>query len=221
MKLLVLEDDSRIRESLCAALREAGYAVEAATRAVEAENLVQTDQFDAFLFDVSLPEGDREGFALVQRLRASGTRTPVLYLTGRDAVEDVIAGLDAGGDDYLLKPFRLPELLARLRVQLRRARPNLEPITQHRDLGIDWNKSAVTRQDKPVHLTAREYAILELLASQPGRIYAREEILTRIWDSSADVGSNLVEVYVGLVRRKLGDWVIENVRGRGYRFPEA
>jgi DNA-binding response OmpR family regulator len=220
MKLLVLEDESRIRESLCAALREAGYAVEAASCAIEAENLVQSDQFDAFLFDVSLPEGDREGFALVQRLRESGTRTPVLYLTGRDAVEDIIAGLDSGGDDYLLKPYRLPELLARLRVQLRRARPNLEPKILHRDLCIDWNKSAVTRQDKPVHLTAREYAMLELLASQPGRIYAREEILTRIWDSSADVGSNLVEVYVGLVRRKLGDWVIENVRGRGYRFPD-
>jgi DNA-binding response OmpR family regulator len=221
VKLLVLEDDTRIRESLSAALREVGYAVETAPNATQAENIVRNDHFDALLFDVSLPEGDLEGFALVKRLRAAGVRSPVIYFTGRDGLEDIVAGLDAGGDDYLLKPFRLPELLARLRVQLRRARSNLEPKVQHRDLCIDWNKSAVTRQDKPVHLTAREYAMLELLASQPGRIYAREEILSRIWDSSADVGSNLVEVYVGLVRRKLGDWVIENVRGRGYRFPDA
>jgi len=221
MKLLVLEDETDIREALVAALQEVGYAVESAGCAKEAEGLVQNFKFDALLLDVSLPEGVRAGFELVGRLRAAGVATPVLYLTGRDALEDIVAGLDAGGDDYILKPFRFPEVLARLRAQLRRSRPTQEPELRVRDLVIHWGHGKVTKDGKEVHLTAKEYAILELLASSPGRLFTRNEIFERVWESSFDSASNIVEVYINLVRSKLGNWVIENLRGRGYRFPEA
>lgn len=220
MKLLVLEDEVEIREALVAALQDVGYAVESAGCAREAEGLVQNFNFDALLFDVSLPEGVRAGFELVGRLRAAGVATPVLYLTGRDALEDIVAGLDSGGDDYILKPFRFPEVLARLRAQLRRSRPTQEPELRVRDLCIQWGSGKVSKAGQEVHLTGKEYAILELLASSPGRLLTRNEIFERVWESSFDSASNIVEVYINLVRGKLGDWVIENLRGRGYRFPE-
>ncbi|MDX2004451.1 MAG: response regulator transcription factor [Meiothermus sp.] len=221
MKLLVLEDEPEIREALVAALQDVGYAVESAGTAREAEGLVLGFSFDALLFDVSLPEGVRAGFELVGRLRSSGVSTPVLYLTGRDALEDIVAGLDSGGDDYILKPFRFPEVLARLRAQLRRSRPSQEPELRTRDLCIQWATGKVSKGGAEVHLTGKEYAILELLASSPGRLFTRNEIFERVWESSFDSASNIVEVYINLVRGKLGDWVIENIRGRGYRFPEG
>lgn len=220
MKLLVLEDETEIREALVAALQDVGYAVESAGSAAEAEGLVQNFNFDALLFDVSLPEGYRAGFELVKRLRAAGVAAPVLYLTGRDALEDIVAGLDSGGDDYMLKPFRFPEVLARLRAQLRRSRPSQEPELRVRDLVIQWGSAKVSKEGEEVHLTGKEYAIVELLASSPGRLFTRNEIFERVWESSFDSASNIVEVYINLVRGKLGDWVIENLRGRGYRFPE-
>lgn len=220
MKLLLLEDDPQIRESLAENLRDVGYTVEPATRAYEAEGLALNFVFDAFLVDISLSEGDLAGIEVVRRLRSRGVQAPVLFLTGRDGLEDIIAGLDAGGDDYILKPFRFPELLARLRAQLRRARPSQEPELNQNGLNINWTTGSVRLKGREVHLTAKEYTLLELLASNPGRLYSRNEIFERVWDSSTDAESNLVEVYISLVRRKLGDWVIENVRGRGYRFPE-
>lgn len=221
MKLLVLEDDPTIRESLSAGLRDVGYTVEEAGRAYEAEGLALNFEFDAFVVDIGLPEGELAGIELVRRLRSRGVRSPVLYLTGRDGLEDIIAGLDAGGDDYILKPFRFLELLARLRAQLRRARPSQEPEFNHNGLVINWMNGSVTFKGRAVHLTAKEYGLLELLASNPGRLFSRNEIFERVWESSSDAESNLVEVYVSLLRRKLGDWVVENLRGRGYRFPEV
>jgi two-component system response regulator PhoP len=221
MKLLVLEDDTTIRESLSAGLRDVGYTVDAAGRAYEAEGLAINFEFDAFIVDIGLPEGELAGIELVRRLRGRGMRAPVLYLTGRDGLEDIIAGLDAGGDDYILKPFRFPELLARLRAQLRRARPSQEPEFNHRGLVINWVNGSVAYKGRAVHLTAKEYGLLELLASSPGRLFSRNEIFERVWESGSETESNLVEVYVSLLRRKLGDWVVENLRGRGYRFPEV
>jgi two-component system response regulator PhoP len=219
MKLLVLEDDAPIRDSLEEALREAGYNVESTGSAREAEGLAASFEFDALVCDISLPEGDRAGIDLVRHLRESGLRTPVVYLTGRDALEDVVAGLDAGGDDYVLKPFRLPELLARVRAQVRRARPSPESELNFRSLSINWTTNTVRMDGVEVHLTAKEYGLLEVLASHPGRVFHRDEILERVWDAAYAPDSNVVEAYIKLVRRKLGDWVIENVRSRGYRFP--
>jgi DNA-binding response OmpR family regulator len=219
MKLLLLEDDPTILNPLSAAMKQAGYSVETATSAFEAEGLARTFPFDAMIFDVSLPEGELAGFELVQRLREAGHTTPVLYLTGRDSLEDIVSGLDAGGEDYIIKPFRLPEVLARLRVQLRRKRDDARTIFAVRDLCIDWNLRQVKKEGEEIPLTSKEFGILELLASHPGRIFHRSEILERVWDNSFASDSNVVEVYVTLVRRKLGSWVIENVRGRGYRFP--
>ena len=220
MKLLVLEDDTPIRDSLEEALREAGYSVESTGSALEAEGLASHFEFDALLCDISLPEGERAGIHLVSKLRDQGLRTPVVYLTGRDALEDVVAGLDAGGDDYVLKPFRLPELLARVRAQVRRARPTPDAELHCRNLSINWTTSTIKLGGQEVHLTAKEYGLLEVLAAHPGRVYHRDEILERVWDAAYAPDSNVVEAYIKLVRRKLGDWVIENVRGRGYRFPE-
>ena len=220
MKLLLLEDDCALRESLEVNLRSVGYAFESASSASEALNLALSLEFDALICDVSLPSGPLAGFDVVRQLRSKGFTAPVLYVTGRDSLEDIIAGLDAGGDDYLLKPFRLPELLARLRALLRRRQS--PPVAQldWNDLRVDWGRRRVTKAGLEVHLTAKEFALLELLASQPGRWFSRSELLERIWDSSFSPESNLIEVYVRLLRRKLGDGSVENLRGRGYRFPD-
>ena len=221
MKLLLLEDDLTLCESLEVNLRAAGYSLESTGCAAEAINLASSLEFDAFICDVSLPSGPLAGFEVVRELRGRGFSAAVLYVTGRDAVEDIVAGLDAGGDDYLLKPFRLAELLARLRALLRR-----KPVTPTAalicgELHFDWSQGRVSRSGAEVHLTAKEYALIQFLAAQPGRWFSRSELLEGIWDSSFAPGSNLIEVYVRLLRRKLGEGCIENQRGRGYRFPDV
>lgn len=221
MRFLVVEDDAEIRRPLVANLREAGYAVDEAASADEAQALAAAFPFDALMVDVGLPEGALAGFDLVRGLRAGGLRCPVLFLTARDAVEDRITGLDAGGDDYLVKPFHLGEVQARLRALVRRGRAEVQSARTWRDLKLDWTQRAVSRSGERVALTAKEFSLLEVLASHPGRVYTREELIDRVWDGRFDAESNVVDTYVRNLRRKLGDDVVQTLRGVGYNFPEG
>lgn len=221
MRLLLVEDEEALRQPLAAHLREAGYAVDAAEGAREAEGLAHAFPYQALIVDVRLPEGEEAGFDLVRRLRADGLSTPVLFLSARDGVADRIGGLDAGGDDYLVKPFDLGELQARLRALVRRTRPGAQAALVWRDLRFDWTNRAVYRAGVRVPLTAKEYALIEVLASAPGRVYRKEELIDRVWDGAFGAESNVVETYVRNLRRKLGDAVIVTQRGLGYLFPEA
>ena len=220
MRVLVLEDDPDIRASLSANLRESGYVVDEAARVSEAEGWLDGFEFDALIVDVRLPEGADAGFRFVQQLRANRAFTPVLFLTARDSLADRVAGLDAGGDDYLVKPFELEELHARLRALLRRARPLPANILEYGEMRLEWAAKRVTVSDQPVHLTAKEYGILELLAANPGRVYARGEIADHVWGVDFEAETNVVDVYVKNLRRKIGAWVVETVIGSGYRFPD-
>ncbi len=219
MRVLVLEDDPGIRESLVKGLREAGYAVDEAERASEAEGLAMSYPFDAMVVDVRLPDGEQAGFELVRHLRSQKVKTPALFLTARDAMEDRIAGLDAGGDDYLVKPFHLAEVLAHLRALIRRTRPDAQTTLELRGLKIDFTARSVAYQGMPVRLSAKEYAVLEVLASHPGRVFTRDEIAERVWDGAFDAVTNVVDVYIKNVRKKTTDWVVETIRNMGYRFP--
>ncbi|TSA87155.1 response regulator transcription factor [Deinococcus detaillensis] len=221
MRFLVIEDEPDIRRPLSASLREAGYAVDEAGSAEEAEALARSFPYDALMVDVGLPEGPVSGFDLVRRLRAGGIIAPVLYLTARDAVEDRIEGLDAGGDDYLVKPFHLGEVQARLRALARRSRAEVQSSLVWRDLKFDWTARAVYRKGERMALTAKEFSLIEVLSSHPGRVYTREELIDRVWDGRFDAESNVVETYVRNLRRKLGDDVVKTMRGLGYNFPEG
>lgn len=219
MRILLLEDETDIRQTLAASLREAQFAVDEVGRASEARNMAEMYPYDAFVVDVRLPDGPSAGYEFVRWLREHGMHTPALLLTARDAVEDRIAGLDAGADDYLVKPFHVGEVHARLRALLRRVRVMPTSAFVHGELRVDWNTRIVSVAGRPANLTAKEYGILELLVSHPGRIFTREEITDRVWDENFSAATNIVDVYVKNLRKKLGDWTVETVRGLGYRFP--
>ena len=220
MRILVLEDDRDIRTSLSASLREAGYVVDEAERGIEAQALTELFEFDALIVDVRLPDGPDAGFHFVEDLRAAQVTSPVLFLTARDALRDRVSGLDAGGDDYLSKPFALEEVHARLRALLRRARPLPANVLVQRDLRLEWAAKRVAVGGEAVHLTSKEYGILELLASNAGRVYSRNEIADHVWGVDFNAETNVVDVYVKNLRRKLGAWIVETVIGSGYRFPQ-
>ena len=220
MRILVLEDDRDIRTSLSASLREAGYVVDEAERGIEAQALTELFEFDALIVDVRLPDGPDAGFHFVEDLRAAQVTSPVLFLTARDALRDRVSGLDAGGDDYLSKPFALEEVHARLRALLRRARPLPANVLVQRDLRLEWAAKRVVVGGEAVHLTSKEYGILELLASNAGRVYSRNEIADHVWGVDFNAETNVVDVYVKNLRRKLGAWIVETVIGSGYRFPQ-
>ena len=221
MRVLITEDDNTIRRSLAQSLREHNYAVDEAGNASDARGLLENYEFDALIMDVRLPEGGNAGFELVASLREAGLASPVLFLTARDSLADRVAGLDAGGDDYLVKPFELDELHARLRALLRRSRPSVAKVLEHNDFKLDWQSRLVSKAGQAVHLTAKEFGILEVLASNPGRVFSREEITDRVWGSDFEAETNVVDVYVKNLRRKLGTWVVETVVGMGYRFPKV
>jgi len=221
VRLLIVEDDPMLCRMLTDALRAVGYAVDATDRTNEAEGLAETYPYDAMVVDVGLADGPDAGLKLVARLREGGSSVPVLFLTGRDGLDDRVAGLDVGGDDYLVKPAHLTELFARLRALTRRARPAVSSLFERGGLRVDWTSRAVHLDGAPVRLTAKEYGIFEVLASYPGRLFSREEIIERVWDTNFDAETNVIDVYVRNLRRKLGEWTVETVRGLGYRFPAA
>lgn len=221
MKLLVVEDEPAMVALLRRGLTEEGYAVDTAWSATEADALVALHDYDAIVLDVMIPGED--GYSLCKRWRARGRNTPVLFVTARDSVRDRVEGLDAGGDDYLPKPFAFEELLARLRALLRRSKgQDREARRKLGSLVIDMQARRVFRRGKEVALTQREYQILTHLAERPGKVVTRTELWDRLWSSGTEPDSNVVDVHVRSLRNKLGrdPDLIETVRGAGYRLKE-
>ena len=201
MRLLVVEDDVRLSEVLIRGLREEGYAVDSALDGGAALEQLSLNSYDAVVLDIMLPGPN--GFEVCRQMRSAKLPTPVLMLTARDAVEDRIAGLDCGADDYLVKPFAFTELLARIRALLRRTPISAAPTLHVADLTIDTASHRVSRGDEEVELTSKEYALLEYLVRNAGRVISRSEIAEHVWDENFDPFSNLIEVYVNRLRRKI------------------
>ncbi len=221
MRILVVEDDPRLSALLRQGLREQGFVVDVAPEAKLGLELATAGDYGVLVLDVMLP--GRSGFDLLRDLRATGSRLPVLVLSARSSVEDRVRGLDLGADDYLAKPFDFAELLARLRAITRR--PDVEPRTVLRvaDLELDPARHEVRRGGQRVDLTAREFALLEYLMRKTGVVLTRDMILDQVWGIEYDGGSNLVEVYVNYLRRKVDPTheLIHTVRGLGYTLREA
>jgi two-component system OmpR family response regulator len=213
MRLLVVEDEPRLLRSLAKALREEGYAVDTADTGTDGLYKAGTYDYDAIVLDVMLPGLD--GWEVLAGLRRC-KRTPVLMLTALDASRDRVRGLDSGADDYLVKPFDLAELLARLRALIRRAAGVTASPIEIRDVTIDTRARAVTRGGQPVSLTAREYSILEFLALHRGEVVTRTALYEHLFDESDDTLSNLLDVHVFSIRKKLGAELIATRRGQGY-----
>ena len=224
MRVLLVDDDRSLAEALRRGLDEHGYAVDVATEGEDALALARTEPYDLLLLDVMLPSLD--GFAICRQLRTEGCLVPVLMLTARDAVDDRVGGLDSGADDYLTKPFAFRELLARIRALLRRqATRSKDPVLRVADLELDPARRSVRRHGNAVDLTAKEFAVLELFMRNPNVVLTRTQIAEHIWDQGFVALSNVVEVYVGLLRRKLNDAseprLLETVRGVGYRLHDT
>ncbi|WP_293912146.1 response regulator transcription factor [Deinococcus sp.] len=222
MRLLIVEDDPHIAELLREGLGEDGYECDHAASASEAEALAHLFPYALLLLDVTLPEGPDAGYRLGERLRSAGLRLPILYLSARAAVEDRVSGLEAGGDDYLVKPFAFRELRARLRALLRRSGGSAHnsvplPGGWHLDLGGRELHCGGRRAE----LTRREFALIELLALHPGRAFSRPELIERLWRGEAGVELKVIDVYVSTLRRKTSEALIDTVRGTGYRLGRA
>ncbi len=218
MRLLVVEDDSAVADLLGRALRREGYAVDIAPDGDEALWLSSENAYDGIVLDVMIPGAD--GFEVVRRLRASEQWVPVLLLTARDGVDDRVHGLDAGADDYLVKPFAMAELSARVRALTRRAPQERPPIIQVGDLVLDPASRRVSRNGSGVTLSPKEFSLLHELMRHPGRALSRTHLLEHVWDFAYDGTSNVVDVYIGYLREKLdrsyGRRSIVTVRGAGY-----
>jgi two-component system response regulator MprA len=221
MRVLVVDDDAAVRNSLDRALRVNGYEVELAVDGVDALNKVASELPDAMVLDILMPNMD--GLEVCRRLRAGGDQTPILMLTAQDGVTERVAGLDAGADDYLPKPFALDELLARLRALMRRAggtEPPATDVLSFEDLSMDLSTFEVRRGDRLIELTRTEFSLLELFLRNPRQVLTRDVINERVWGYDFPTSSNSLEVYVGYLRRKLesGDEprLIHTMRGFGY-----
>lgn len=216
MRILVIEDDATLRRQLAAALREAGYTVDAAADGEEGHYLGDTEPYDSVVLDLGLPLVD--GLTVLERWRSDGRTMPVLILTARDRWREKVAGFDAGADDYLTKPFRMEELLARLRALIRRAAGHAAPVIECGAVAIDTRASRVTLDGEPVRLTGHEYRLLAYMAHERDRVVSRTELTEHIYDQDFDLDSNTIEVFVGRLRRKLGNDIIVTERGLGYRL---
>ena len=218
MRILLAEDDTMIGEIVLDALRAEHYAVDWVKDGAMAETALATTDYDLLLLDLGLPRQD--GLAVLRGLRARRQRLPVLIATARDAADQRVAGLDAGADDYIVKPYDLDELLARIRALLRRADGRAEPAYEWGDVRIVPATREVTLRGVPVQLSAREWAVLEPLLARPGRVLSRQQLEDKLYSWRDEVSSNAVEVYIHGVRKKLGAGLIENQRGLGYRVPD-
>ena len=223
MRVLVVEDEVKMAGLLKRALEEEGYAVDVAGRGEDALWFGTENPYDAIVLDVMLP--DLDGFEVSRRLREAGRWSPVLMLTARDAVADRVAGLDAGADDYLIKPFSFAELLARLRALVRRGASERPPVLRVGDLSLDPARRTVTRDGTSIDLTAREFALLEYLMRHAGEVLTRTRLIEHVWDFAYDGDSNVVDVYIRYLRNKVdrpfGRGSIETVRGAGYRLEDG
>ncbi len=214
MRLLLVEDDRMIGDSLRNALRQAGFAVDLVRDGKAAESTIASERFDLVLLDLGLPQ--RDGMQVLQAMRARGDRTPVIVLTARDTLAARVGGLDAGADDYIVKPFELDELLARIRAVVRRQAGRAETALTVGDVTLDTATRQVMQAGRPVVLSAREYALLEALMLRPGAILSRAQLEDRLYGWGEELESNAISVYVHQLRRKLGEGFIHTVRGVGY-----
>lgn len=214
MRILVAEDEPDLAATLARALDEEGFSVDLAADGEEALYHARETGYAGIVLDLMLPRID--GWTVLTTLREAGDRTPVLILTARDGVEERVRGLNLGADDYLIKPFALRELVARLRALIRRSTGDADPVLAFGDVRVDTVARRVERAGQPVDLTAREYAILELLAHRRGALVTRRVIQEQLYDDWTDVQSNAVDVHIAALRRKLGPGVIETRRGHGY-----
>ena len=218
MRILLVEDEKDAALMLAKGLREQAYAVDIAMNGSEALEKADLNQYDLILLDIMLPEVD--GLEVCRRLRAAGSNVPILLLTARVGVDDRVTGLDCGADDYLTKPFDFRELLARIRALLRRGEALSDTVLEIGDLTIDTRSHLVLRNGVPIRLTAKEYALLEYLARRKGEVVGREDISEHVWEENYDPFSNLIEVYIKRLRRKLESdsmpALLHTRRGEGY-----
>lgn len=216
MRLLLVEDDEMIGQPIVQAMRRMGYAIDWARDARAAQLSLEHDIYDLVLLDLGLPKGD--GMDVLSRYRRHGGTVPVIILTARDAVENRIAALDAGADDYLAKPFDLDELAARLRALLRRRTGQGNPVYTHGELMLNPAKHEATLNGEPLALALREFSLLHALIEEPTRVFSRHELENKLYGWGDEVGSNTIEVHVSSLRRKIGAQRIVTVRGVGYRL---
>ena len=217
MRLLLVEDEHALAQPLSRALADEGFAVDVSADGEDGLHHALEIEYDVIVLDLMLPKLD--GWQVLQSLREAGRRTPVLLLTARDGIGDRVKGLNAGADDYLVKPFAIPELVARLQALIRRAAAHPSPRLQQPGVDIDLAARRVFRDGREIELTAREYGILELLARQRGTVLPRSVISEHLYDDDSEVASNTIDVHVASLRRKLGADLIETRRGRGYLIP--
>ena len=222
MRILLVEDDTAIAQSLKEGLEDEAYAVDVVHDGDEGYRTATADDYDVIILDVMLPE--MNGYEVCRALRKDGNQTPILMLTARDAERDIVEGLDMGADDYLAKPFSFEVLLARLRALLRRPNEKLEEILRVGDLTLDPSLKKVMRAAQEISLTAKEYAVLEYLMRNAGKVLSKEQIISHVWDFDADVLPNNVELFIMFLRRKIdkpfGSKLIHTVPGFGYKLED-
>jgi two-component system copper resistance phosphate regulon response regulator CusR len=217
-RVLIAEDEERIVAFLQKGLRAGGFTTTASADGEEALRLARSGEFDLMILDIGIPRKD--GFEVLRELRGSGNRIPIVILTARDNVADTVAGLEGGADDYITKPFRFEELLARVRARLR-----VEPVPENRVLtvegmSLDLRTCRGVVDGQPVEFSAREFALAEVFFRHPGQVLSREQLLSQVWGYDFDPHSNVVDVYVGYLRKKLGIGRVSSVRGIGYRLED-
>lgn len=218
-RILIAEDEPRIASFLEKGLRAKGFTTIVAEDGQKAVRIADSRDFDLMLLDLGLPKKD--GYQVLEELRGRGDRLPVIILTARDDVRDKVAGLEGGADDYVTKPFRFEELLARVRVRLRdRNLPASKDdmVLRIGDIVVDLRSRRISVGDRPIELSAREFTLAETFVRHPGQVLSREQLLNHVWGYDYDPGSNIVDVYVGYLRKKLGSDKIETVRSMGYRL---
>jgi DNA-binding response OmpR family regulator len=223
MRVLVVEDEPGIAQFIRQGLREAGYAVDVAHDGQEGLDYAYVAEYDVFVLDILLPKLD--GLDVLRALRARGVKTPVLLLTAKDTVEDRVRGLDSGADDYLVKPFAFPELVARLRALLRRPPLQMDPVLHLGDLEMDTARREVRRSGRLIELSPREFTLLEYLLRHPRHVLTRTQLAEHVWNFDFFSDSNVVDVYIGYLRRKIDRGydrpLLQTVRGVGYRLSDA
>lgn len=218
-RILIAEDEPRIAAFLEKGLRANGFTTTVAADAAQALNMTQSSEFDLLILDLGLP--GKDGLLVLEELRGQGEQLPIIILTARDDLNDKVAGLEGGADDYMTKPFRFEELLARVRLRLRK---NTQPQGKEEmmlsagDVILDLRTRRVRVGNQMVELSAREFTFAETLLRHPGQVLSREQLLNHVWGYDYDPGSNIVDVYIGYLRKKLGSDLIETVRGMGYRL---
>jgi two-component system, OmpR family, response regulator len=218
MRVLIVEDEPTLGNQLKNTLEHNGYAVDLATDGEDGHYMGSTESYDAIILDLGLPEID--GLTVLDRWRKEGKVTPVLVLTARDSWSDKVAGLDAGADDYLAKPFQAQELIARLRALIRRASGNASSELISGEVRLDTRSGRVTLAGDPVKMTAQEYKLLSYLMHHKGKVVSRTELIEHIYDQDFDRDSNTIEVFVTRIRKKLGQDVITTIRGMGYSLED-